>query len=166
MGLADEITAARDAALALAEDGEALTGVVPTEPGLGARVYLCAYENGDGLGWLALDADGVPVVDRTLLRDAVSIAALCELAEESAGGGDLDELRARLAELRRVENPDGIDVAERAAEELAAVVGETPRLASPAYLDDFGSPDVVTSAFGAVESLTDEVEAAYKQELT
>ena len=54
---------------------------------------------------------------------------------------------------------------------LCEVVGEAigdepPRLASPAYLDEHGSPDVVTSAFGAVELLTEEVEGAYKRELT
>jgi hypothetical protein len=54
---------------------------------------------------------------------------------------------------------------------LSEVVGEAmgdeaPRLASPAYLDEYGSPDVVTSAFAAVESLTAEVEASYKRELT
>jgi hypothetical protein len=53
---------------------------------------------------------------------------------------------------------------------LCEVVGEAigdepPRLASPAYLDEFGAPEIVASAFGAVESLTQEVERAYKQEL-
>ena len=32
-----------------------------------------------------LDATGVPVSDRELVRDAVSIAALCEVAEAAAG---------------------------------------------------------------------------------
>ena len=53
---------------------------------------------------------------------------------------------------------------------LCEVVGEAigdepPRLASPAYLDEFGAPDVVAGAFAAVESLTEEVEATYKREL-
>jgi len=182
VGLADEITAAREAAQAFAEDGEELTGVIPTEPGLGARVYLCAYENGAGLRWLALDAGGVPVADRTLLRDAVSIAAMCELAEESAGGGDVDELRARLAEIRERESPEGIEDAERAAEELADVLRVEPRLASPAYLDEIGlaaarleqalgghgSPfaEAMASGVGAAEELADTVERGYKTTLT
>ena len=32
-----------------------------------------------------LDATGVPVEDRSLVQEAVSIAALCELAEDAAG---------------------------------------------------------------------------------
>jgi hypothetical protein len=43
-----------------------------------------------------------------------------------------------------------------------AVGDEPPRLATPAYLDENGIPDVVAAAFEAVESLTEEVEAAYK----
>ena len=53
---------------------------------------------------------------------------------------------------------------------LCEVVGEAigddpPRLASPAYHDERGAPDLVADAFGAVESLTHEVEAGYKREL-
>ena len=46
-----------------------------------------------------------------------------------------------------------------------AVGDEPPRLASPAYLDELGTPDVVAGAFAAVEALTQEIEAAYKDEL-
>ena len=46
------------------------------------------------------------------VKDAVSIAALCEIAEESAVGGDLDELLSQLVALRLTENPEGIDEAE------------------------------------------------------
>jgi hypothetical protein len=63
---------------------------------------------------------------------------MCELAEESAGGGDLGELRARLVELRLSEAPEGIDDAEVAAAELQEVIRAAPRLASVAYLDSIG----------------------------
>ena len=46
-----------------------------------------------------------------------------------------------------------------------AVGDEPPRLATPAYLDEHGAPDIVAAAFEAVESLTEEVEAAYRGEL-
>jgi hypothetical protein len=138
MSLEDEIAAARAAGVQLAAVGEELVGVVPAEPGVG-RVYLCAYQRDGETTWLALDEEGRPLADRTVIRDAVSIAALCELAEESAGGGDLGELRARLVELRLTENPEGIEEAELAAAELQDTIVPAPRVASLAYLDSIGT---------------------------
>src|SRR3972149_5315449 len=54
VGLEDEIRAAFEAALAFAREGEEITGVLPTEPGRGARVYLCSYERDGTRSWLAL----------------------------------------------------------------------------------------------------------------
>ena len=73
------------------------------------------------------------------LRAAVSIAALCEVAVDSAGGGDLDALIASLADLREREAPEGIEDAEAAARALREVVGEPPQLATPARLDAIGA---------------------------
>ncbi len=178
MGLPEEIDAARTAALGFAEDGEGLEGVVPAEPLGGARVYLCAFHDGEARSWLVLDADGQAVADRRLVRDAASIAALCELAEESAGGGNVGELRTRLVELRLTENPEGIEDAEVAAAELQAAILEAPRVASPAYLDAIGvaatklertlgghgSPfaEAMKTGIGAAEELAAEVERGYK----
>jgi hypothetical protein len=125
------------AAQQLAADGEELAGVIPTEPEAGHRVYLCAFE-GMPRTWLALDDSALPVGDRALVRSAVSIAALCELAEESAGGGKLEELRAQLVSLRLTENPEGIVEAEEAALDLERTLGAVPRVATPAYLDSVG----------------------------
>jgi len=138
VGLEQEIAAAAEAASAHAADGEQLEGVVPAEPGSGARVYLCAYRGGEEQSWLALDAQHRPVADRALVREAVTIAAMCELAEESAGGGELGELRARLVELRLTEAPEGIEEAEVAAAELQKTIRPAPRLASVGYLDAIG----------------------------
>jgi hypothetical protein len=68
-----------------AAEGEEVAGIVPAEPASGIRLYVCAYGNEDATTWLVLDATGVPVQDRSLVHDAVSIAALCEVAEEAAG---------------------------------------------------------------------------------
>lgn len=129
----------RIAALAgeLASPGEELTGVLATEPEDGIRVYLCAFE-GDERSWVALDRDGRPLRDRAIVRSAVSVAALCELAEESAGGGQLEELRAQLQTLRVTEQPEGIEEAEAAVANLQRTLVRPPRLASPAYLDAIG----------------------------
>jgi hypothetical protein len=125
-------------AQALAGPGEDITGVITTEPEAGVRVYLCAFVGG-GRSWVALDPDGRTVHDRALVRGAVSIAALCELAEESAGGGNLEELRRQLASLRVTEQPEGIEEAEAAALDLERTLEPPPRIASPAYLDAIGA---------------------------
>ena len=88
MDLNDELEAIAETARTHAADGEELAAVIPAEPALGVRVYLCAFAAGDARSWLALRADGQPLADRSLLRDAVSIAALCELADELSGAPD------------------------------------------------------------------------------
>lgn len=182
MTLEEELSAAREAAREHAADGEEVVAVIPTEPGTGARVYLCAYARGDERAWLALDAVRVPIADRVLVRDAVAIAAMCELAEESAGGGELGDLRARLVELRLTENPAGIEEAEVAAAELQEAIQAPPRVASVAYLDALGqaasrlehalgevggSPfaEAMKSGVPAADELANEVETGYKGRL-
>lgn len=181
MGLEEEIAAVRIAAVRHADVGEELVGVVPAEPG-GARVYVCAYQRDGESAWLALDEEGSPVADRALVRDAVSIAAMCELAEESAGGGDLGDLRARLVELRLTENPEGIEEAEAAAADLQQTILTPPRVASVEYLDAIGraagrleealgsvggSPfaEAMKSGLAAADELTAQVERSYKDRL-
>jgi hypothetical protein len=182
MALGDDVGTAFEAAQGFAEDGEIVTGVLPTEPGAGARIYLCSFEHGDERRWLALDGAWHPIDDRKLVREAVSIAALCELAEESAGGGDVGELRARLVELRLTENPEGIEEAEIAAAELQAAIRSVPRVASVEYLDALGlaatnleralgevssSPfaEAMKSGIAAAEELSATVVRSYKRAL-
>ena len=182
MGLNEELSGIADAAASFSEPGEEVVGVIAAEPARGGRVYLCAFESGDGRSWLALDRAGLPVENRTVVREAVSIAALCELAGETAGGGDLEELRTRLVGLRLTENPEGIEEAEEAALALEAAIGSPPRVARPDYLDEVGaatrrlelalgsngaSPfaEAMKQGLAAVEALTAEVEGAYKRSL-
>jgi hypothetical protein len=140
VAIGDELARIAAAAAGFAAPGERVNGVLATEPFEGSRVYLCAYESVDRTrAWLALDDDGRPLDDGRLVREAASIAALCEVAEESAGGGDLPELRRRLAELRERESPLGIEEAEAAAAALAGTLEPEPRVASTAYLDAVGS---------------------------
>jgi hypothetical protein len=74
-----------EAAGSFAGPGEEVTGIVPTEPVGGLRLYVCAYGNEEATGWVVLDATGTAVQDRALVHEAVSIAALCEVAEDAAG---------------------------------------------------------------------------------
>src|ERR687888_114004 len=124
MSLREEIERVGELAQRFAAPGETLAGILAAEPRPDTRVYLCAFVDEAGTrSWIALDAEGEPIRSRTAVRDAVSIAALCELAEETAGGGDLERLRADLVTLRLTENPPGIDEAEAAALELERVLG-------------------------------------------
>ena len=98
------------AAAAHVRPGEKLSGVIPTEPTEGERVYLCAFVGAeDSRAWLALDQVGGVIAERRLVRDAVAIAALCEAAEEALASGREEALNA------------------------------PPRLATPSYLDDLGA---------------------------
>ena len=182
MGLTEELERIAAAAEGHAAPGETLAGILAAEPQPGEHVYLCAFRrDGEGEAWLALDAGGTGVTSRQAVRDAASIAALCELAEEVAGGGDLDDLLSRLLALRLTEAPAGIEEAEEAARNLQHTIEPAPRLASPAYLDrlgqatrrleqalgEGGSPfaEGMKAGMAAVERLTDEIEGSYKLEL-
>jgi len=85
MSLERDLRRIAEAAVRHAGEGEEVAGIVPAEPANGLRLYVCAYGAEAATSWLVLDATGVPVSDQALIRDAVSIAALCEVAEEAAG---------------------------------------------------------------------------------
>ena len=177
MALADDL--ARIAGVASAH-GE-VAGVLAAEPARGLRVYLVALDAGDDPHWLVLDDGGMVVERRDEVRDAASIVAMCELSAELAGGGDLEQLRAHLVQVRMVEQPEGIEEAETAALALERAVGSPPRLASPAYLDEVGAATLaleralgeLTSPFsealhagtGAVEAFVRDVERGYVVDL-
>jgi hypothetical protein len=178
MTVAEEVERIAAAAAGFAEPGEELAGVLVAET-LGRRVYLCAFESARGYAWLALDGDAAPLTERRLVREAASVAALCEVAEEFADGGRLPELRARLAELRETDRPLGIKEAEAAAASLADTLQQEPRVASGAYLDAIGSASrrleqaldesgaspfaaAMQVAAGSVEALAAEVERNHK----
>jgi hypothetical protein len=139
VGLPEELERIAAAAVERADAGETLTGVIATEALDGERIYLCSFEQNGGHSWLALDVHAAPVERESSVREAASLAALCEVAEETAGGGDLEQLRSALVSLRLTEAPPGIEEAEEAALELERVIGTPPRIASPAFLDAVGA---------------------------
>jgi hypothetical protein len=184
MALEAELERARELATEHIGDGDVVSGLLATEPERGRRVYLGSVDGADGTrAWLGVRDDGSVVTSRAELRAAVSIAALCEVAVDSAGGGDLDGLIASLAELREREHPEGIEDAEAAAQALREVIGAPPQLATPERLDAIGAATrrleqeldpggaspfsaALKAAQGAVSELQREVEAGYLVELT
>jgi hypothetical protein len=179
VGLREDLDRAATVAARFIAPGEELAGVVPAEPEPGERSYLCAFQSGDDQTWLVLDGEGNPVADRDRIRRVVSIIAICELAEESAGGGELEELRQRLVALRLSESPPGIEEAEEAALALEQAIGAPPRLAEPAYLDrvgestrrleqalgpSAGSPfaEAMKQGMASAEELARDVQSGYK----
>jgi hypothetical protein len=179
--LGQELEAVAARAAEHAGEGEAVTAVIPADS-LSGRAYLVAFREGDDedTSWLLLDAGGEPVLDRVAVRDAASLVALVELAEENAGGGELDELRSRLVGLRLTDNPPGLDEAIAAVDELERVVGTPPRVASTDQLERIGkavrnledalgsgpgSPfaAAMKSGAGAVQEFAVDVEANYKR---
>lgn len=180
MALDDDLEPVAEAAAALAAPGERVTGILAAELLRFGRIYLCAYAVADERPtWLALDAESAPVTSLAAVREAAKLAALCEIAEETAGGGDLAELRQRLRELRETEAPQGIEAAEAAAADLAATLEPELRLATTDYLDrlgaaarrleqalgdDAGSPfaAAMQQALPAVDEVAAEVEEHYR----
>jgi hypothetical protein len=162
-------------AAAAAAHGQ-VTAVLAAEPASSLRRYLVAFDDVEGR-WLVLDDDGAVVTARDEVRDTASMVAMCELAEDLAGGGDLERLRAELSRVRIVEQPPGIEEAEDAALALERVLGAPPRLATPAFLDGVGAATValeralgettspfssaIRGASGAVDEFVREVERDY-----
>jgi hypothetical protein len=139
VSLPDELERIAARAAAHGEGDAEVAAVLAAEPSPGERVYLCALHSADGhRTWLALDRAGEPVRSRRVVRAAASIAGLCELAEETAGGGGLDELHAKLVAVRLTEAPPGIEDAEEAVLALQRQLGVPPHVASPARLDAIG----------------------------
>ena len=182
MALQDDLERIAAAAAGFAAEGEEVAGILAAEPPRGTRSYVCAYRSAAGMSWLVLDDWAEPVTERERVREVVTLVALCEIAEESAGGGELDELQSRLVALRLTENPVGIDAAEEAVLELQRALGGPPRLATAAYLDEVGiatkrleealgeaaaSPfaEAMKHSSGAVEEFTLDVESNYKSDL-
>jgi hypothetical protein len=158
VSLEQELAAAQAAAAAHAGPGERVAAVIPAEPAGGLRVHLVAFEGGERLGYVMLDVDGTPVADERLVRDAVSLIALCELAEEvsmAAAAADIGERFEAVARLLARNEPEASSAAGRVAG-AARRVGEVaagPRVATPGYLDSLAeAADDLGAAFAAYAS--------------
>ncbi len=140
MGLSDDVGRIATAAVAFAWPGEEVVAVLAVESADGERLYLCGFADGEeAQTWLVLDADGRPITNRKRVRDAASIAALCEVAEETVD--DATDGEPRVASLAYLDS-------------LGASTGNGDLAAA------------IQSALPAVDELAKDVEANYKVDLT
>jgi len=85
VALSEDVTRIAAAAATYANPGQEVTAVLAVESAAGERLYLSAFADAAGnQEWLALTDDGAPVTSRERVREAASIAALVEVAEEAA----------------------------------------------------------------------------------
>ncbi|HEY3764804.1 MAG TPA: hypothetical protein VGL44_06565 [Gaiellales bacterium] len=141
MTLEQELETTLAAAGRHAGPGEHAVAVIAAEPQSGTRVYVVAFESGGELGYVALDAAGAAVSDRRLIKDAVTLAALAERAEEVSGATAAEELAERFGAAARTLRAAGATVAADAADAVVATAGRLsaaaagPRAATPQFLD-------------------------------
>lgn len=103
--------------------------MLTVETAAGDRVYLAAFADGEGQQqWLALDHDGVPVTSRERVREAASIAALVEIAEDAAEHVAEGPRVASLPYLDEIGGDSSIAGALPAVEELARDVEQHYKL--------------------------------------
>lgn len=120
-----------------ADPGEKAVAVIATD-GADGRVYVVAFAAGDDLAYIALHADGAPVSNPRVVKDAVTLAALAERAEEVSGATAADELVERFGEAAKRLEAKPAGAAADAVVSAARRLGEAaagPRAATPVYLD-------------------------------
>ena len=129
MALSEDVSRIAAAAATHRAPGQRVVAVLAVETAAGERVYLSAFADADGQQeWLALDHDGAPVTDRALVREAASIAALVEVAEEAAEQVAEGPRLASLPYLDSIGGDASIAAALPAVEELTRDIEQNYKL--------------------------------------
>lgn len=85
MALSEDVSRIAGVAAQHRAPGQQVVAVLTVETAAGERLYLAAFEDAEAQRqWLAFDHDGAPVTSRERVREAASIAALVEVAEDAA----------------------------------------------------------------------------------
>lgn len=146
--------------------GTAPRGVIPASDLRRGDLFICAVPQGDGLGWVVIDAEGAPLDERRVIRQAVELAAICEAAEETAAALAIDDALPLLAEAWRLAGELGEADAElathamyQALEELQPLV-QGIRVADPGYLDRLaGTAALIGDRFDLLKETAGQVSA-------
>jgi hypothetical protein len=129
VGLSEDVSRIAAEAARHAAPGQRVAAVLPVESAAGERVYLAAFvDREDNKEWLALTHDGVPVTSREVVREAASIAALVEVAEEAAEQAGDGPRVASLPYLDSIGGDSNIAAALPAVDELTRDVEQNYKL--------------------------------------
>jgi hypothetical protein len=129
VALSEDVSRIAAAAATHRAPGQRVVAVLAVETAAGQRVYLSAFADADGQQeWLALDHDGAPVTDRARVREAASIAALVEVAEEAAEQVAKGPRLASLPYLDSIGGDASIAAALPAVEELTRDIEQNYKL--------------------------------------
>ena len=119
MALSEDLSRIAGAAAAHKTPGQEFAAVVTVESASGDRVYLTAFADANGQQeWLAFDDAGAPVTSRERVREAASIAALVEVAEDAVDRVPGEPRVASLEYLDSIGGDSSIAAALPAVEEL------------------------------------------------
>jgi hypothetical protein len=129
VGLSEDVSRIASVAARYRAPGQQVVAVLAVESAAGDRVYLAAFSDPEGRQeWLALDDDGVPVTSRARVREAASIAALVEVAEEAAERVTEGPRLASLPYLDSIGGDSSIGAAIPAVDELTRDVEQHYKL--------------------------------------
>lgn len=129
MALSEDVSRIAGVAAQYRSPGQQVVAVLTVETAAGERVYLAAFADAEGQQeWLALDHEGDPVTSRERVREAASIAALVEVAEDAAEHVSEGPRVASLTYLDAIGGDSSIAAALPAVEELTRDVEQHYKL--------------------------------------
>jgi hypothetical protein len=129
VALSEDVSRIAAVAATHAAPGQHVGAVLAVESAVGERMYLAAYvDRESNKEWLALTQDGAPVTSREQVREAASIAALVEVAEEAAEVVAEGPRLASLAYLDSIGGDSSIAAALPAVDELTRDVEKNYKL--------------------------------------
>jgi hypothetical protein len=129
VALSEDVSRIAAAAATYRAPGQRVVAVLAVETAGGERIYLSAFADAEGAQeWLALDHDGAPVTSRDRVREAASIAALVEVAEEATERVLEGPRVASLPYLDSIGGDAGIAAALPAVEELTRDIEQNYKL--------------------------------------
>jgi len=129
VALSEDVSRIAGVAAQYRAPGQQVVAVLTVETVAGERIYLAAFVDAEGQQeWLAFDHGGVPVTSRERVREAASIAALVEVAEDAAEHVSEGPRVASLPYLDAIGGDSSIAAALPAVEELTRDVEQHYKL--------------------------------------